>query len=78
MHIGQRIHEVMKEQGRTSVWLAEQLNTVRTNVYDIYHRSHIDTELLMRISNLLHHNFAQEIADEYNSQLPNKHKQSKE
>ncbi|MBR1543281.1 MAG: XRE family transcriptional regulator [Muribaculaceae bacterium] len=77
MHIGQRIHDVMKEQGRTSVWLAEQLNTVRTNVYDIYHRSHIDTELLLRISNLLNHNFAQEIADEYSSQLQNKHKRSK-
>ncbi len=69
MHIGQRIHEVMKEQGRTSVWLAEQLNTVRTNVYDIYHRNHIDTELLLRISHLLKHNFAQEIANEFNSQM---------
>ncbi len=57
MHIGKLIRQTLEEQGKTSVWLAEQLSCSRTNVYKIYERTTIDTELLLRISAILDYNF---------------------
>ncbi|MDO4818995.1 MAG: hypothetical protein Q3994_01295 [Prevotella sp.] len=57
MHIGEQIHNVMMEQGRTTVWLARELGCARTVIYRIYERPSIDTELLLQISKLLNHNF---------------------
>lgn len=47
----------MREQGRTTVWLARQLGCARTFVYRIYERPSIDTSLLLRISKILEHDF---------------------
>lgn len=57
MHIGQLIKQQVEEQGRTVVWLAKQLSYSRTNVYKIYEKSSVDTDLLMRISNVLDYDF---------------------
>ena len=50
--IGERI-----KQGKTSVWLAEQLGCHRTNIYKVYERATIDTGLLFHISKLLSFDF---------------------
>ena len=55
--IGEKIKAVVKEQGRSVSWLAGQLNCHRVNIYDIYERQNIDTELLLRISVALRYNF---------------------
>lgn len=55
--IGRLIEEELHRQERSVAWFARQLNYTRTNVYKIFHRSRIDTELLERISNILHRNF---------------------
>ena len=39
------------------VWLSRKLNCNRTNVYKIFNRTSIDTELLLKISNVLKRNF---------------------
>ena len=57
MHIGQLIKQVLEEQGRTVVWFAEQLPCHRTNIYRIFEKSSIDTQVLMRISEILEHDF---------------------
>lgn len=57
MHIGKEIHDLMQKQGRTTVWLARQLGCARTYIYKIYERPSIDTNLLMRISKILEHDF---------------------
>ena len=57
MHIGNEIHDVMQKQGRTTVWLARQLSCARTFIYKIYARPSIDTNLLLRISKVLNHDF---------------------
>lgn len=57
MHIGQLIRQKMKEQHRSTVWLARQLSYSRTNVYKIYEKSSIDTEVLLRISAILGYDF---------------------
>lgn len=38
-------------------WFANKLYCERTNVYSIFKRESIDTTLLLRISEILHHNF---------------------
>ncbi len=47
----------MQRQGRTVPWLARQICCERRNVYKIYARASIDTELLLRISKALNHDF---------------------
>ncbi len=62
-HIGKLIQTVLKAQGRTVTWFAKNIHCDRTNVYKIFQNSHIDSELLGRISNVLDHNFFQDMAD---------------
>ena len=57
IHIGKEIRIELKRQERGVTWLAAKLHCDRTNVYDIFKRQGIDTRLLERISNILHHNF---------------------
>lgn len=57
VHIGNNIKNEIHKQKRTVVWFADQLNCDRTNIYDIYNRASLDTELLMRISIALKVNF---------------------
>lgn len=57
MHIGRLIRQQMEQQGKTTSWLARELAYCRTNVYKIYDKKSIDTDLLLRISRLLHYDF---------------------
>ena len=51
--IGKLIQEEMVRQERSVSWLARKLFCDRTNVYKIFKRTTIDTDLLMRISVVL-------------------------
>ena len=55
----------MQKQGRRAVWLAEQLGCHRNNVYLIYSRSWIDTEMLMKIATALRHDFFGDLSKEW-------------
>ena len=57
LHIGKLIEEELRRQERTVSWFARKLFCDRTNVYDIFQRKSIDTELLMRISIVLDYDF---------------------
>ncbi|MBR1545205.1 MAG: XRE family transcriptional regulator [Prevotella sp.] len=59
IHIGSVIKEELNRQGRTTVWLAEQLGCHRTNLYKIYDRRTIDTGVLLRISRIMGYDFFQ-------------------
>lgn len=60
IHIGKIIERVLREQGRSVSWFAKQICCERTNVYSIFNRSSIDTDLLVRISNVLSYDFFNE------------------
>ena len=60
IHIGKTIEHVLREQGRSVSWFAKQICCERTNVYSIFRRSSIDTDLLMRISKILSYDFFEE------------------
>ena len=66
-HIGQLIRDELKQQGRTVTWLAKAINCDRTNIYNIFERESIDTNLLIRISKALNRNFFEILTQELNS-----------
>lgn len=57
IHIGRLIEQELRRQERTVSWFARNLYCERANVYHIFKRQSIDTELLLRISNLLKYDF---------------------
>lgn len=50
MHIGEEIKKELKRQERSVSWLARHIHCDRTNVYNIFRRKTIDTDLLHTIS----------------------------
>lgn len=52
-HIGQVIKQELERQERTVVWLARKLSCDRSNIYRIFQKESIDTNLLVRISVIL-------------------------
>lgn len=57
LHIGQCIKARLEIDGKTTVWLAQQLGCHRTNLYKIYNMHSIDTGVLYRISKILQYDF---------------------
>lgn len=57
LHIGEKIKEVFSESGLSVAEFARRIDTSRENVYGIFKRKSIDTYLLEKISEVLHHNF---------------------
>lgn len=57
MHIGNEIRKVLKDREMTVVELASRLSCTRVNVYKIFEKHSIDTELLLRISIALEYDF---------------------
>ena len=57
LHIGQLIKEELERQERTVSWFARKLYCDRSNIYKLFKRPTIDTELLLRISVILNHDF---------------------
>jgi len=68
-HIGNLVKTILKMQGRSVTWFAKMLNCNRCNVYNIFKKENLDTELLKRISLILNHNFFQDVSDDMNVQL---------
>ncbi|MDE7351340.1 MAG: XRE family transcriptional regulator [Muribaculaceae bacterium] len=55
--IGKIIEEELRRQERTVTWLSRKIHCDRSNVYDIFSRSSIDTDLLYKISVALNKDF---------------------
>lgn len=57
IHIGEIIKKVMKKRKISVTKLSQEIHCDRTNIYSIFKRKSIDTELLVQISNALHYDF---------------------
>ena len=64
MNVGKAILMELQRQGRTAKWLAAQIPCERTNVYKIFKRHDIDTDLLQRLSLILNHDFFHDLSEE--------------
>jgi len=49
-HAGEMIKAELQRQGRTITWLAKQLGYSRENMYKIFNRKWIYSDLLLRVS----------------------------
>lgn len=56
-HIGELIRKELKRQGRTNVWLAQQLSCNPRTISKIFQKQYIDTYQLFRISKALQYDF---------------------
>jgi len=68
MHVGNRIREVLDEQGRSAIWLASKIPCERTNMYDIFKRKDVSVALLYKVSSILGHDFFLELSEELRKQ----------
>ena len=57
VNIGELIHAEMVRQNRTVNWLAKEIYCEKSNVYKLFRRKSIDLAQVMRISDVLGHNF---------------------
>jgi len=55
--IGKIIEKIVREKRFPITEFAQKINTNRNNVYDIFRRDTIDTGLLLKISEVLEHDF---------------------
>ena len=69
MHIGKRIREVLDQSGHNVSWLAAQIGSERSNVYNIFRRDNIDSELLCHISVAMGHDFFADLSAEFAERL---------
>lgn len=61
--VGSYIKQKVKERGMTVTKFAGLINRSRADVYDIFKRSSIDTDLLFTISEVLNVNILEEIME---------------
>ncbi len=69
IHIGNIIKQELEKQERTIVWLAKKLKCDHSNIYSIFRRESMDTDLLLRISIALNVNFFQYYVHEYEENM---------
>lgn len=63
--IGESIRRVLKEQGISVKDFALAIGVQRPNAYRIFSQQSIDTELLMRISAYLRHDFFRDYSERF-------------
>lgn len=66
LHIGRLIRAKLEEKGQTVTWLARQVPCSRTNIYKIFDRPSIDTDMLARLSDILGFDFFAALSDGLN------------
>lgn len=64
IHLGEFIYQELKRQERTPTWLARKINCERPNIYYIFKRSSLNTELLQAISLALNVNLFKLLSNE--------------
>ncbi len=62
IHVGRLIEQKLHDQGRTVTWFAARLCCTRPNIYKIFNKESIDTNLLWRISRILEYDFFGELS----------------
>lgn len=65
--IGELIKNELERQERSITWFAKKLNIDRSNAYRMFKKNSIDTEMLLKISIVLHKDFFRYLSEEYES-----------
>lgn len=75
--IGKLIKEELEQQERSVTWLARKLSCDRSNVYRLFQKRSIETDLLIRISVILNRDFAIEISKAIQEKYQSQYSQQK-
>ena len=62
-HIGQLIKLELARQGRTITWLASEVHCTRENLYKVFRKPYISTDMLFSISRALNHDFFKDCSE---------------
>lgn len=62
--IGELIRLRLKEDGHSVSWFARKLSCTRANAYKIFKKDNLDILLLLRISQILNHDFFSYFSEE--------------
>lgn len=65
LHVGNMIKNELRKQGRSITWLSYQVNCTRMNLYKVFRRPWIYTDLLLEISEVLDYDFFKVYSDYY-------------
>ena len=60
LHVGDMIQNELERQGRSAAWLAKSIYCEKSNVYKLFKRQSIGVDQLMRISEVMGHDFLQD------------------
>ena len=61
--MGNMIREVVEEQGRNVSWLARNLHCHRSNVYKIFEKADLSSDIIFRVSQILQHDFFADLSE---------------
>ena len=64
VYIGQMIQDELIRQGRTVNWFAKGICCEKSNVYKLFKRKSLDLAQLMKVCELLNHNFLKDCYEE--------------
>jgi plasmid maintenance system antidote protein VapI len=65
IHIGHLIREQLKADDRSVSWLAREIHCTRNNVYKIFNKPSLDSDLILKISVAMNFNFFQYYTAEF-------------
>lgn len=65
IHIGKLIGQKLQEQGKDEEWLAQQLGCRPSQVHYIENQASIETDTLLRLSEILGYNFFQDYSRDF-------------
>ena len=65
IHIGNLIRQRLNETGMSKSEFARRINTTPQNIYGIFKRKSIDSDLLTQISEVLEYNFFEYFSNKY-------------
>lgn len=57
LHIGHLIQAQLKADKRSVGWLAREIGCTRNNVYKIFNKASLDSDLILRVSKAMQFNF---------------------
>ncbi len=72
IHIGKLVRTKLKERAHTCVWLAEQMECSRTNLYKIFNKHYVGSRDLEKLSKILDFNFFEVLSKEMQDELDKK------
>lgn len=67
MHVGKMVKAVVEQSDLSAIELAKILNVERNTIYSFYRKNTLHTDVLIKLSVALQHNFFDALAGETNS-----------